>query len=87
MAKQVNEQVEKLQGEHISWRPPADEEKTTSKAALKVFIMSAFEDDKKLIAKATITDADANAKVPEEVQVPPRPITLSSILKEVRNLK
>ena len=74
---------------HVTWRPPSDEDPTTSKAAVKAFIMSAFEENKKPAAKATIANADVNAKVPEEVQIPQRkrPITLSSILKEAKNLK
>ena len=77
--------------DQISWRPPADEEPTTSKAAVKAFIMSAFEDDasKKPAAKRSIAHVDADSKPPAEIMIPPRKkqITFSSIFKEAKNLK
>ena len=91
VAKQMEEVVEKMRVDKISWRPPTDEKPTTSKAAVKTFIMSAFEDDacKKPAAKRSIAHVDANAKPPAEIVIPPRKqqITLSSILKEAKNLK
>ena len=78
-----------MRGEGSAWRPPADEEPTTSKAAVKAFIMSAFEEDKKPAAKTTIANVDANSAIPEEVSIPPRKknITLSLIIKEAKHLK
>ena len=87
MAKQVKEEVEKMKGAGSAWRPPADEEPTTSKAAVKAFIMSAFEEDRKPAAKPTIANVEASSAIPEEFNIPPRKINLSSILKEAKNLK
>ena len=91
VVKQMEEVVEKMRVDKISWRPPADEEPTTSKAAVKAFIMSAFEDDacKKPATKRSIAHVDANAELPAEIVIPPRKkqSTLSSILKDAKNLK
>ena len=85
----MKEEVEKIQGASSAWRPPADEEPATSKAAVKGFIMSAVKDNNKPPAKPTIANVEANTAIPNEVVIPPRKktITLARILKEAKNKK
>ena len=86
VAKQVKEVLAKAK-KNVAWKAPSDEEGTTSKAAIKAFLISTFEDDitKKPAAKKTANIA--SAEVPMEVEVPPQKpsITLASILKQAKN--
>ena len=83
VAKQVAVELAKSQTKDVAWRPPSDEEGGTSKAAIKAFLVSAFNDDRKPAAKAIV----ASSEIPVQVQVPPEKphITLSSILKQAKN--
>ena len=79
VAKGVKEELEKIQ--------EADKGAATSKAAVKAFIMSAFEEDK---ASKTTTIANVEAKtIPHNVVIQPRnnTVTLARILKEAKNSK
>ena len=69
---------------------PSDEELRVNKAAVKEFIMSAFEESpEKVVAKMTIAAVETEGTIPDEIEISPRKktITLSSILKEAKNLK
>ena len=80
VAKQVQDELAK---QH-TWRPPADEG-GTSKAAIKAFIMSAFEEDSTPPPPKTKKAAVASAEIPKEVAIAPVAPTLASILKQAKN--
>ena len=84
----MNEQIKSLREdkdpEKVTWRPPADEQATASKAAIKAFIVSAFADDPTPAVNSVKVGA---VEIPKEVVIQPvRPaITLKAILKQAKN--